>query len=125
MSEFNKQEMTEIADEIIDILKFCLANKNIWKSDKQRMLTMIKDHNETFYERYPRICRIMVNSDDITPLLTMIKTFGEVQAGKMSLDKANNMMSGQINNKYVDPVLQSDKLVKEREEKQKVVELDS
>jgi len=65
MSEFNKQEMTEIADEIIDILKFCLANKNIWKSDKQRMLTMIKDHNETFYERYPRICRIMVNSDNI------------------------------------------------------------
>lgn len=34
-------------------------------------------------------------------------------------------MSGQINNKYVDPILQSDKLVKEREEKQKVVELDS
>jgi len=125
MSEFNKQEMTKIADEIIDILKFCLSNKSIWKSDKQQMLTMIKDHNETFYERYPRICRIMLNSDDITPLLTMIKTFGEVQEGKMSLDKANNMMSGQINNKYVDPVLQSDKLVKEREEKQKVVELDS
>lgn len=125
MSEFNKQEMTKIADEIIDILKFCLSNKSIWKSDKQQMLTMIKDHNETFYERYPIICRIMLNSDDITPLLTMIKTFGEVQEGKMSLDKANNMMSGQINNKYVDPVLQSDKLVKEREEKQKVVELDS
>ena len=43
----------------------------------------------------------------------------QVQAGTMSFDKANNLITGAINAKYVDPVLNSEKLVKEREEKTK------
>ena len=122
--EFNETEMTVMADEILNILKFCLSKKDIWKNEKQKMIGLIKDYNEKFYEKYPRICRIIVNSEDITPLLTMIRTFGEVQQGKLSLSSANEMMSSQINSKYIDPVLQSDKLVKERESK-KTVELNN
>jgi hypothetical protein len=121
--EFNEQQITEIADQIIDILKLCLQNKSTWKNDKQGMVKIIKDNFNTFYEKYPRICRIITSADDISPLITMLRTFSQVQAGKLSFKAANDMMSSQINSQYVDPVLNSDKLKKEREEKQKVVEL--
>ena len=117
MSEYNNQKMTLIADDIIRALKICLKNKETWKSDKQTMLQLIKMDNPLFYEQYPRICRIVVNEDDITPLLGMISTFAQVQVGNMSLTKANDMISGALNAKYVDPILNSDKLVKERDEK--------
>jgi len=83
------------------------------------VLSKIKDKYEDFYELYPRICRILVFSDDITPLLGMIKTFSKVQVGELSFQEANESITNAINSKYVDQVLNSDKLVKERDEKKK------
>ena len=41
----------------------------------------------------------------------------------MSLNKANDMISGALNEKYVDPVLNSDKLVQERYEKDRAAKV--
>jgi len=117
MTEFNKQKMEDIADNIIHVLKICLANKEVWKNNKQDIIKIIKNNCGEFYEKYPRICRTLAYEDDITPLIGMITTFAKVQDGKLNLNKANDMISGALNEKYVDPVLNSDKLVKEREEK--------
>ncbi len=118
MSEqLNKQSMNLICDNIIKILQLCNQYVDLWKNDKYEMLRKIKEHYEDFYELYPRICRILVFSDDITPLLGMINTFSKVQSGEISFQEANNSITNAINAKYVDGVLNSDTLVKEREEK--------
>lgn len=117
--EFNQQSMGEITEKIITVLHLCLENKELWNTDKYGMLRKIKDNYEDFYELYPRICRILVFTDDITPLLGMIKTFSKVQAGELSFQEANDTITNSVNAKYVDGVLNSDKLVKEREEKRK------
>lgn len=117
--EFNQESMGVITDKIIKTLNLCLENKDLWTTDKYGMLRKIKDTYEDFYELYPRICRILVFSDDITPLLGMIKTFSKVQSGEMSFQEANESITNAVNAKYVDGVLNSDKLVKEREEKKK------
>lgn len=117
--EFNQESMGVITDKIIKTLNLCLENKNLWTTDKYGMLRKIKDTYEDFYELYPRICRILVFSDDITPLLGMIKTFSKVQSGEMSFQEANESITNAVNAKYVDGVLNSDKLVKEREEKKR------
>lgn len=122
-SEFNTQKMSDIADNIIRALKLCKENKETWKTDKLSMLKIVKFDNPSFYDKYPRICRTVVNEDDITPLLGMMQTFGQVQAGNMSLNKANDLIQSAINAKYVDPIINSDKLVKEREDKKKIIEL--
>jgi hypothetical protein len=124
-SEFNQESMSAISDNIIKTLQLCLDNKELWKTDKYGMLRKIKDNYEDFYELYPRICRILVfTDDDITPLLGMIQTFSKVQTGSMSFQQANEMITGAINAKYVDNVLNSEPLVKEREEKQKITIID-
>jgi hypothetical protein len=117
--EFNRESMGVISDKIIKALHLCLENKQLWKEDKYGMLRKIKEKYEDFYELYPRICRILVFADDITPLLAMIQTFSKVQIGEMSWEEANDSITKAINSKYVDGVLNSEKLVKERERKQK------
>lgn len=117
--KLNEQKMTIICEQIINVLEFMRQNKTVYKENKDEMLKLIKNKMPNFYNTYPRICRTLVFEDDISPLLGMIKTFGEVQNKKMSWEKANNLITNALNAKYVDPVLNSDKLVKEREEKQK------
>ena len=117
--EFNKESMGVISDKIIKVLQLCLDNKEMWKNDKYAMVRKIKEEYEDFYDLYPRISRILVFADDITPLLGMINTFSKVQAGQMSFEEANNSITGAVNAKYIDGVLNSEPLVKEREEKQK------
>jgi len=117
--KLNEQKMSYICDEIINVLKFMRQNKEIYNENKDEMLRMIKSEMPNFYTVYPRICRALVFEDDISPLLGMIQTFGKVQNKELSWEKANNMITNALNAKYVDPVLNSDKLVKEREEKQK------
>jgi len=117
--KLNEQKMSYICDEIINVLKFMRQNKEIYNENKDEMLRMIKSEMPNFYTIYPRICRALVFEDDISPLLGMIQTFGKVQNKELSWEKANNMITTALNAKYVDPVLNSEKLVREREEKQK------
>lgn len=117
MSEFNKENVGTICDHIIRALGICMKNKDVWTNDKYQMIKLIQNDNEIFYEVYPRICHIIVFSDDITPLLGMIKTFGRVQAGELSFNDANNSITTALNAKYVDNVLNSDKLKEERDRK--------
>lgn len=117
--KLNTQKMSYICDEIIRTLDLIKKNKEIYDTNKEEMLRLVKMDNPNFYNLYPRICRTLVHEDDISPLIGMIKTFGQVQEGKMTWNKANDIIQGAINAKYIDPVLNSDKLVKEREEKQK------
>ena len=117
--KLNTQKMSYICDEIIRTLELIKKNKELYKTNKDEMLRLVKAENPNFYNLYPRICRTLIHEDDISPLLGMIQTFGQVQEGKITWNKANDLIQGAINAKYIDPVLSSDKLVKEREEKQK------
>jgi hypothetical protein len=51
-----------------------------------------------------------------------MKTFAKVQQGSLTLDEANDLVTNGLNEKYVDGVLYSEKLVKEREEKIKAMQ---
>lgn len=120
---FNTEKMSKLCDDIIRTLDIIGKNKNIYETNKTEMLRIVKFDNPVFYDKYPRVCRTLVYEDDISPLIAMIQTFAQVQEGKISFEKANNIIGGAINAKYIDPILNSDKLVKEREEKQKIIDL--
>lgn len=117
--KLNEQKMSYICDEIINVLKFLRQNKEMYNSNKEEMLRMVNREMPSFYALYPRICRTLVFEDDISPLLGMIQMFGKVQNKEMSWEKANDTITNALNAKYVDPILNSEKLVREREEKQK------
>jgi len=121
--KFNTDKMSKLCDDIIRALSIIAKNKETWNTYKDEMIKIVKFDNPAFYEKYPRICRTLVFEDDISPLMGMIQTFAQVQEGKISFEKANNLIAGAINAKYIDPVLNSDKLVKEREEKQKIIDI--
>jgi hypothetical protein len=116
---FNQQNMSEISDKIINILHLCLNNKDVWNDDKYAMLRKIKEFDESFYELYPIICRRLVFEEDITPLIGMIQTFSQVQMGKITFEQSQTNIENIMNGKYINPVLNSDALVKERNEKMK------
>ncbi len=117
MSEISNQNMCNMADEIIKVLATCNKNKETWQKEKYAMIRIIQAEHPKFYETYTRVCRILVLEENIDPLLAMMKTFAGVQNGELSLDKANEVITKGLNAKYVDPVLNSDELVKERERK--------
>lgn len=117
--KLNEQKMSYICDQIINVLKFLRQNKDMYNSNKEEMLRMVNKEMPSFYALYPRICRTLVFEDDINPLLGMIQMFGKVQNKEMSWEKANGKITDALNAKYVDPILNSEKLVREREEKQK------
>lgn len=117
---YNTEKMSELCDHIIRILKLTNEHKDTYLTNKDEMLKIVKFSDLRFYDKYPRICRTLVYEDDIEPLIGMIQTFGKVQAGVMSFEHANNAITGAINAKYIDPVINSEELVKERERKQKM-----
>lgn len=88
-------------------------------------MQIIESTNKYFYDNYQRICRIIVQGHDIRPLLSMLEKFGKVQTGQLSFQQANDTIVDELNSKYVDGVLNSDKLVKEREAKIKEKENES
>ena len=122
--KLNEQKMSYICDQIINVLKFLKQNKEMYNSNKEEMLRMVNKEMPSFYALYPRICRTLVFEDDINPLLGMIQMFGKVQNKEMSWEKANGTITDALNSKYVYPILNSEKLVREREEKQKTNVID-
>jgi len=116
--KFNTEKMSILCDNIIRALVVINKNKDIYNNNKEEMIKIVERDNQIFYNNYPRVCRTLV-FNDIEPLIGMIKQFAKVQAGEISYEKADNMIKAALNSQYVDPVLNSEKLVKEREEKQK------
>ena len=128
MTELNQESILSISDHIINVLGICLQNKDVYDNDKRKMMQIVEASNKYFYDNYQRICRIIVQGHDIRPLLSMLEKFGKVQVGQLSFQEANDNIVNELNEKYVDGVLNSEKLVKEREEKikkEKIVKLDS
>jgi hypothetical protein len=128
MTELNQESILSISDHIINVMGLCLKYKKVYETDKKQMMQIVEASNKYFYDNYQRICRIIVQGHDIRPLLSMLEKFGKVQVGQLSFQEANDNIVNELNEKYVDGVLNSEKLVKEREEKinkEKIIELDS
>lgn len=112
--KLNEQKMAYICDELIDILKFMRQNKEIYKNNRDEMARMIKLEKPNFYQLYPRVCRSIIYEDDIQELIKMIHMFGNVQEKNMDWEKANKIICEDLNDKYVNPILNSEKLTNER-----------
>lgn len=117
---FVNQDMNVLCDNIYKAFLLCKDNQDVWNDDKIEMLKIIKQNLPDFYKDNSRICRSIVNQENIDPLLLMIRTFHLVQLGEITLDQANKHITETLNAAFVDPVLNSEQLVKEREEKQKL-----
>ena len=116
MSSYNKESVLTIADNIIDVIDFCLSNKSLLKNDKTEFLKRLEGHNYCFYNKYNRICRNVVEMDNIEPLISMLKTFYKVQNNELDYEKANKFVGDAINGTYVEPLLNSEPLKKQREQ---------
>ena len=115
MTEYNKESIDIIVDNIIDVMKCCLAHKNVWNNDKPEMIKIIEKHNKYFHDNYYRITKTLVDYDNIDPMIAMLRQFHKVQTEKMDFETANKIIVDSTNEIYVDPLLNSDKLKKERE----------
>jgi hypothetical protein len=115
MTEYNKESIDIIVDNIIDVMKCCLAHKNVWNNDKPEMIKIIEKHNKYFHDNYYRITKTLVDYDNIDPMISMLRQFHKVQTEKMDFEDANKIIQDATNETYVEPLLNSDKLKKERE----------
>ena len=115
MSEYNKESVDIIADNILDVIKCCLEHKNIWNTDKKEMINIVEKHNKYFHDNYYRIVKTLIDYDNVDPLLEMLKNFHKVQTKKMDFETAGKIITDATNDVYVTPILESDKLKKERE----------
>ena len=113
----NSENVLSIADSINRVLLTCNEHPQLWKEDKYKLLEIVQNEHPIFYETYPRVCRGILFNEDIFPLLEMLEQFGKVQSGEKTLEEANNLISKNINDKYITPVLNSEKLVSERDSK--------
>ena len=116
---YNKEDISGIMENIVDMYRLCGANKEIWKNDKEKMGDLMEKRNPLFYNKYHRICKTLIEYEDIRPLIAMLKSFYQVQTNKLSFSEANKNFNDANNAVFVEPVLNSEKLVKEREEKMK------
>lgn len=116
---YNTQDVGMIADNVMSIIKLCIQNKETWANNKPEMLKIIEKHNNFFYTCYNRLCHDVVEMDNLEPMVAMLKTFHKVQLGEISIEKANKIINDAINGTFIEPVLNSDKLKSEREEKLK------
>jgi len=117
MSEFNLESVDLILTKVVNIQSFCLEHKEIFQNDKRKMLELVENAFPHFYDQYPRICRMILSGENLDPLFQMIQLFGKVQTGNISFEKANDIIVNGLNARYVNPILDSEQLVKEREEK--------
>jgi hypothetical protein len=115
MSEYNKESIDTIVDNIISIIKCCLENKDIWNNNKDEMIKIVEKYNKYFHDNYYRITKTIVEIDNIDPLLGMLRKFHSVQSEKIDFESVNKIIQDGINDVYVEPLLQTDKLKKERE----------
>ena len=115
MSEFNKESIDIIVDNILDIIKCCLAHKNIWNNDKAQMIKIVEKHNKYFHDKYYRITKTLIDYDNIDPMISMLRQFHKVQTDKIDFETAGKIITDATNETYIDPILNSDKLKKERE----------
>jgi len=117
METYNKEDIGNILVNIVDLYKVCLMNKDTWNNDKEKMMDLMEQRNALFFNKYYRICKTLVEYEDITPLITMLKNFYKVQTNKTKFKDANDEFNSSVNAKYVEPILQSEKLVNERNSK--------
>ena len=115
MSEYNKESIDIIVDNIIDVIKCCLDHKNIWNSDKKEMINIVEKHNKYFHDNYYRILKTLIEFDNIDPMIAMLKQFHKVQTKQLNFEDSTKIINDSINDVYVNPLLNSDKLKKERE----------
>lgn len=115
MSEFNKESVDIIVENIIDIIKCCLAHKDIWNTDKNKMIQIVEKHNKYFHDKYYRITKTLIEYDNIDPMLAMLRQFHKVQTDQLNFEEASKIITDATNEVYVEPILNSDKLKKERE----------
>ena len=115
MSDFNKESIDVIVDNIISIMKCCLEHKDIWNNDKAEMIKIVEKHNKYFHDNYYRITKTLIDYDNIDPMIAMLRQFHKVQSEKMDFSECTKIINDSLNATYVDPILESDKLKKERE----------
>ena len=115
MSEYNKESVDNIVDNIIDVINCCLEHKDIWNTDKKEMINIVEKHNKYFHDNYYRIVKTLIDYDSIEPLISMLRNFHQVQSKKMDFETASKIITDATNDVYVTPILESDKLKKERE----------
>ena len=110
------ESLEYIMGNMIDIFKFCIVNKPLCKTEDE-LMDRIKRYNCKFYTFYHSVCVDIVKTDDITPLLIMLNTLHKVEQKDCTLDTASTEIQNLLNKVYMNPVLNSNKLVSERQTK--------
>lgn len=106
---YTKEDVSEMIDELIEIVKVCLTNKEKWLNDKKSLYPIIREkYPKLYYERY-KLVNNVVEETNIEPLLAMLKAFYNVQTGKVDALEMANSMTDIINKTYAGNILSGNK----------------
>ena len=109
----------EIVEKVGEVLTLCKVNNNLYKNEKNEMMVKIREYDPVFYNRHYRICKSLVEENDISDLLKMLENLYKVQTGAATLEEKDKEVSNKYNSKYVNPILNKKELVEERNQKMK------
>ena len=104
-SNFETEGVLNITDNVIECVKLCLKNKNLWFENKTKMIMLMRDSLPVFYNKFPRIVHSVGNCDDIQHLTNMLMLLFEVENGKMAITDAHKKFNEINDNTYASELM--------------------
>jgi len=109
----------QIVEKMETIIKLCKENEELYKDKKNEMMEKIREWDPVFYNRHYRVCKTIVQEEGegVKELLSMLERLKKIEQGQTTLEEEDKKISNTYNSRYINPILNSKELVKEREEK--------
>jgi hypothetical protein len=105
-TEVNIPDIGKLSTGIIRILEYMVTPevKNMKKQNQDVYEKHLEEKFQTFTESFYSIFRMLVSGQDISNLVSMLRTLNEVKTNKIEFEEARDKMSHIVNKQFVDPI---------------------
>ncbi len=98
---FNRDDTVfEIINELIECIDICIENKNLWLTDKTKMIIFLSEAKPDFYAKRGRLIHSIVMYNDIKTMSVMLKKLYLAQIGQVNFQDISNEMVMSINSSF-------------------------
>jgi hypothetical protein len=108
----NLPYVPDILDNITEILTYMMDEQllQMKKNDRQQFDLHMEDKFKSFADRYYGIFIKLLNGDDITPLMSMLKSIEDIQAGNITMEQAERKLGDELADRFIYPNLRPDQV---------------
>jgi hypothetical protein len=116
----NLPDIPKLVEDISSIMRFITTDENIQlkktDNEKYRETCMLKF--PIFSDKYYSLFQKIINGDDIIPLCSMLEQLNKVKQGHTTIDKAEETIGDELEEKYIHPILSKDQIKKLQKDKE-------